>query len=132
MQAAASPRNFMRLRGRNCILPQTCASLTDRFTTLNCILLILCTILKLHRIVYTRAQLLQLGGRDDFSPVWPDPTLDNEQRLGAYSESYIVYFDTDSGDYPYSVSDFETFQQFEISSEWTLEINSFGVVSVSK
>jgi ribosomal protein L40E len=69
---------------------------------------------------------------EGFSPVWPDPALDNEQRLGAYTESYTVYFDTDSGDYPYSVSDFETFQQFETGSEWILEINSFGVVSVSK
>lgn len=69
----------------------------------------------------------------DFSPVWPDPVIGSEQRLGEYTETYIVIFDTESGDYPYGVRDFETFKQFEIGSEWTLALNSFGgVVSVSK
>ncbi len=69
----------------------------------------------------------------DFSPVWPDPVLELEQRTGEYTETYTVYFEAESGNYIYIVSDFETFQQFVIGSEWDLEINTFGgVVSVSK
>ena len=70
---------------------------------------------------------------NDFNPVWPDPNLEDEQRLGAYTETYTIYFDTASGDYAYAMDTFETFQQFSIGSEWNLEINSFGgVVTVSK
>jgi hypothetical protein len=68
----------------------------------------------------------------DFNPRWPDPDVAAEERLGEYSETYTVYFDTTDGDYVYSMGDFEEFQQFQIGSEWTLEINTFGsVVSVS-
>jgi hypothetical protein len=69
----------------------------------------------------------------DFNPVWPEPIIDNEQRLGAHTESYTIFFDTENGDYSYSVNSFETFQQFNIGSEWILELNALGgVVSVSK
>lgn len=70
---------------------------------------------------------------NDFNPAWPEPVLEDEQRLGGSTETYTIYFETDSGDFPYSVSNFETFRQFEIGSEWYLELNTFGgVVSVSK
>ncbi len=69
----------------------------------------------------------------DFSPAWPDPVIESEQRLGEYTETYTVIFITEFGEYIYGVSDFETFQQFEIGSDWILELNTFGgVVSVSK
>lgn len=68
----------------------------------------------------------------DFNPIWPEPDITEDERLGAYSETYTVYFGTADGDFAYSVGEFEEFQQFQIGSEWTLEINTFGsVVSVS-
>ena len=68
---------------------------------------------------------------NDFTPEWPDPVLPAEQRLGEGSEAYSIYFDTNKGDYTYSIGDFETFQQFQVGTKWNLEINTFGnVVSV--
>jgi ribosomal protein L40E len=68
----------------------------------------------------------------DFFPQWPDPALETEQRLGAGTENYVVYFDTSEGDKTYTTTDFDAFQQFDIGSKWTLQVNSLGgVQSVS-
>ena len=70
---------------------------------------------------------------NDFNPIWPDPSLENEQRFGVSTQTYTIYFDTEFGDYVYAVDTFESFQQFAIDSEWNLEVNAIGgVVSVSK
>ncbi len=69
----------------------------------------------------------------DFNPEWPETLLATDQRLGEPNETYIVYFDTDNGEVQYSLSDFQTFQEFQPGTRWDLEINSFGgVVSVSQ
>ena len=66
-----------------------------------------------------------------FQPEWPDPALSSEQRLGQSSEDYVVTFDTDQGNLVYNLSDYTTFQMFQIGSSWNLVINAFGnVVSV--
>jgi hypothetical protein len=68
----------------------------------------------------------------DYSPKWPTPTLSDGQRLGNSSETYSIFFDTSKGDYTYSLSEYQSFQQFQIGTNWNLEINAFGgVVSVS-
>ena len=68
----------------------------------------------------------------DLYPEWPEPSLSNNQRLGAQTEDYIIYFDTDKGEVTYSLDDFQVFQEFQPGTRWDLEINSFGgVVSVS-
>jgi hypothetical protein len=68
---------------------------------------------------------------EDFNPLWPEPVLTSEQRLGGESETYLVTFDTDQGDLVYTLSDYSTFLQFKIGTRWNLEVNTFGgVVSV--
>ncbi len=82
-------------------------------------------------IEWSEIDTVSLSG-NDFSQEWPDPVLSDEQRLGEGSETYTIYFDTNDGDYTYSVKDYETFQQFQIGTKWNLEINTFGtVVSVT-
>jgi len=69
---------------------------------------------------------------NDFSPDWSDPVISADQRLGAETESYAIYFGTDQGDLTYSIRDYESFQKFQIGSRWNLEVNTFGnVVSAS-
>jgi hypothetical protein len=87
-----------------------------------------CTYSTLEWAVVDSASLSGEG----FYPEWPDAVLMDEQRLGAQSETYTVVFETGTGDYTYSLSDFQRFQQFQIGTQWDLEINSFGnLVSVS-
>ena len=74
-------------------------------------------------------QVTQSG--NDLSPFLPNPQLGSDQRLGEQSASYAIIFDTLKGQYTYSVSSLEEFQQFPISSEWMLNINALGqIVSV--
>lgn len=65
---------------------------------------------------------------NDFKPVWPDPVLSAEQRLGEETETYHIYFDTTEGNFTYTTSDYENFQQFQIGTEWNLEVNALGGV----
>jgi hypothetical protein len=68
---------------------------------------------------------------NDLAPVWPEPTLSGDQRLGDQSADFIVVFETDKGQYTYSVGSLQEFQQFTAGSEWTLNINALGqIVSV--
>jgi predicted nucleic acid-binding Zn ribbon protein len=67
----------------------------------------------------------------DLSPVWPQPQLSEGQRLGAQDENFTVVFRTSQGEYTYPVSDLESFQRFQIGSQWILNINAFDqIVSV--
>ena len=65
---------------------------------------------------------------DDFYPLWPDPDLAQDQRLGEGEENYKIYFSADGDKYVYTTSDYDLFQQAEIGTEWELEINSIGGV----
>ena len=54
-----------------------------------------------------------------------------QQRLGAQTETYTIIFETAKGQYTYTTSDFELYQQCQIGSQWTLHVNAFGnVVSI--
>jgi hypothetical protein len=74
-------------------------------------------------------QAIQNG--NDLSPMWPDPQLVESQRLGGESAKFVVIFDTGKEQVTYNVNSLEEFQQFQLGSEWVLNINSFGqVVSI--
>jgi len=64
----------------------------------------------------------------DFYPDWPAPSLGTDQRLGAQTEQYLVNFDAGRESYTYDTTDFTDFQQFEIGSQWNLEVNALGGV----
>jgi ribosomal protein L40E len=68
----------------------------------------------------------------DHSPIWPDPNLSENQRLGSdRSETYTIIFDTGEGIYTFKTGDLDLFQSGQIGSEWNLNINTFGsVVSI--
>ena len=70
----------------------------------------------------------------DHNPIWPDPALASEQRLGdERTASYVIVFQTEDGIERYTTSSLELFQQAEIGSIWTLEINQIGgVVSITR
>jgi ribosomal protein L40E len=87
-----------------------------------------CTYSVLEWAVVDTASLTGAG----FSAEWPDPVLSAEERPGAQEEKYLVVFETNQGEYTYSLKDFDRFQQFQIGSQWDLEVNALGgVVSVS-
>jgi hypothetical protein len=63
--------------------------------------------------------------------VWAEPQLTQDQRLGTQGETYVVVFETDDGRYTYTVGSLDVFKQFQIGSQWTLNINAFDqIVSV--
>ena len=63
----------------------------------------------------------------DFSPVWPEPVLQADQRVGEeWEESYTIFFRSGDEAYVYSTNDLSLFQEAQIGSEWTLNINTFG------
>lgn len=65
----------------------------------------------------------------NFSPVWPQIVLGIGQREGARTESYKVFFDTNSGRMDYTTDNVDTFLQFTPASVWVLEVNSFGSIT---
>ncbi|MFZ1396242.1 MAG: hypothetical protein WAS33_05060, partial [Candidatus Promineifilaceae bacterium] len=71
--------------------------------------------------------LVTLTG-DDFAPEWPNPTLAQDQRFGAETEAYEVYFNADGRSYTYRPDDFNEYSQFETGSRWILEVNALNNV----
>jgi hypothetical protein len=65
----------------------------------------------------------------DASPYWPSLSMSADQRQGASSEDYTVYFDTEKGRLDYSTQDLAVFQTFQPGSMWILDINTFGSIS---
>jgi hypothetical protein len=61
----------------------------------------------------------------DLNPQWPNPTLENNQRLGDKSELYVIMFNANKGDYEYSTTDSDLFSKAEIGSTWKLDFNGF-------
>lgn len=67
----------------------------------------------------------------DFTPLWPQPQLAGEQRLGEQEEEYEVVFQGDGEQYTYTTSSLDRYTQFTMGSEWVLQVNQLGgVVSV--
>ncbi|HEY4690563.1 MAG TPA: zinc ribbon domain-containing protein [Anaerolineae bacterium] len=65
---------------------------------------------------------------DDLRPHWPEMALAAGQREGERSETYVVVFETEGKQYPYSVSTVEEFARFAPGSRWTLKVNGLGAV----
>lgn len=75
-------------------------------------------------------QTYQLDGYDLY-PVYAEPDLLSEQRVGTASQSLNIYFSTSDGQITYSPDSVSEFQQFQLGSTWTLKLNALGgVVSV--
>jgi ribosomal protein L40E len=81
---------------------------------------------------WTTIQTYTLDGHDLY-PVYEQPNLANDQRLGDESADFTVYFETDNGTIDYSPDSLSEFQQFQVGSSWTLKLNALGgVVDVSR
>ena len=76
---------------------------------------------------WQKVDQLQLSG-SDFSPVWANPQLTQDQRLGAQDENYVIIFETDDGRYTHTVDSLDHFQQFQVGSQWILNINAFDQI----
>lgn len=70
---------------------------------------------------------------DDLNPVYADPSLASDQRVGSASDTFTIYFSTDEGQITYAPDDINEFQQFQLGSTWTINLNAVGsVVSVER
>jgi len=76
---------------------------------------------------WTVVQTYTLDGHDAF-PVYTQPNLSNEQRLGDESVNYTVYFDTQKGEKTYNPGSLSEFEKYLIGSIWTLKLNALGGV----
>jgi ribosomal protein L40E len=81
---------------------------------------------------WTTIQTYPLDGSDNY-PVYENPNLSSDQRLGQATEVLSVTFSIPNGEKNYSPGTVTEFQQFEIGSVWTLKMNAVGgVISVEK
>lgn len=81
---------------------------------------------------WTTIQTYTLDGSDN-NPVYENPSLTSDQRLGEASESLTVVFSVPDGQKNYSPASVSEFQQFEMGSVWTLNMNAMGgVMSVER
>ena len=71
--------------------------------------------------------LVSLVG-NDFEPEWPSPALAQDQRFGESTETYEVIFNADGRTYTYTPDNLNDYLQFEDSSRWILEVNTFNSV----
>ena len=65
---------------------------------------------------------------NDFYPNWPEPSVGVDERFGVRTETYLVYFEAGNEDFTYSTSSFDEWQQYEVGSQWNLEVNAIGGV----
>jgi hypothetical protein len=65
----------------------------------------------------------------DLSPQWPALSLTTDEREGERAENYTITFNTENGQYSYTTGDQALFQQAQVGSRWTLEINTFNAVT---
>lgn len=65
---------------------------------------------------------------NDLQPIYDDPNLASDQRIGDKTEELTVTFSTEDGEETYSPSTISEFQQFAIGTTWTLKMNLVGGV----
>ena len=81
---------------------------------------------------WTTIQTYTLDGNDLY-PVYKNPSLASDQRIGSQSEVLTVYFSTPDGQETYTPGSITEFQQFQIGSVWTIKLNlAGGVLSVER
>lgn len=66
----------------------------------------------------------------DLNPYWPEVALQAGQQAGEGEAEYVVFFNTDDGDYRYAPDDEVEFLQYAPGSVWVLEVNKLGGVSI--
>jgi len=76
---------------------------------------------------WTTIQTYPLDGHDNF-PVYEQPSLTSDQRLGNESLDMTVFFDTEEGQKSYTPENVSEFQQFQLGSTWSLKLNALGGV----
>lgn len=76
---------------------------------------------------WTTVQTYTLDGHDTF-PVYAQPDISGDQRLGDESVEYTVFFDTQEGEKAYNPESLSEFEQYLIGSTWTLKLNALGGV----
>ncbi|MBI5825546.1 MAG: zinc ribbon domain-containing protein [Chloroflexi bacterium] len=76
---------------------------------------------------WTTIQTYPLEG-NDLNPVYEDPSITSDQRLGTSTQTLTVTFSTPDGEETYTPSTLSEFQQFQIGSVWTLKLNALGGV----
>ncbi len=81
-----------------------------------------CDFTVLDLVVVNTAEAM--GG--DSNPFWPATNLLAGQQVGSRYENYQVTFDANGESYSYSTVDAAEFGQFNLSSQWILNINTFG------
>jgi hypothetical protein len=59
---------------------------------------------------------------------WPNPELNENQRLGRETESYTIYFISKGNTYEYSADDEQEFRQYPTGSNWNLTVNGLGII----
>lgn len=78
---------------------------------------------------WTTIQTYTLDG-NDLQPIYESPNLSSDQRLGNQSEQLTVLFSTADGEQKeYSPSSVTEYQQFQIGSTWTLNMNALGNIT---
>lgn len=81
---------------------------------------------------WTTIQTYDLSGNDLY-PEYSNPSIMSDQRIGNTSEKLTVYFSTSDGQEMYSAKSVSEFQQFQIGSVWTLNLNALGgIVNVER
>jgi hypothetical protein len=63
-------------------------------------------------------------------PAWPAENLTGNQRSAGRSEEYGITFNVDGKSYAYRPANEAEFTQFSPGSQWRLNVNSFGNVTV--
>jgi hypothetical protein len=77
---------------------------------------------------WTIIQTYSLEG-NDLRPVYDNPSLRSDQRIGDQSETLTVFFTTEDGALEtYTTDSVSEFQQFTTGSTWTLNMNLAGNV----
>ncbi len=66
---------------------------------------------------------------NDLSPQWPDARLRSGQREGKRDEKYQVTFSAGDKRLAYSPKDAAELGKFKVGSQWTLKVNTFGIVT---
>ncbi|MRR29474.1 zinc ribbon domain-containing protein [bacterium] len=64
----------------------------------------------------------------DLNPQLPQVSLSGSQRTGDSNAEYSILFNTDQGLLEYHTNDLSLYQQAQIGSRWSLEINSSGAI----
>ncbi len=76
---------------------------------------------------WTAVDTLTMTG-SDANPVFPQPQLSSDQRIGSQQAVYQIVFQADGETYTYETGDESLFRQAQPGSRWILDVNSRGRV----